>query len=858
MNLDFAALQEILAEWPNMEIPQQRADDAICERIRQLLCIAREVGPSMAWKGDFQPLMRHFLLRQSARATRQVNLLVPMREDWPTVKEWEAHGFSTLARDKKGVILTARPWHPAWLGSNESGVFADAFTESMVRTEGRCSADPFFRDATGYDQYSCPGQREAVRAAFLMKPAHTLIVNLPTGSGKSLVGQAPALVLAQEGALTLFVVPTIALAMDQARQMTEYLQKSKGSKQAWPLAWHGGLLPEGRQEVLRRMRAGTQRILFTSPEALTTSLLRTVFDVARSGLLQYLVIDEAHLVAQWGDEFRPAFQALAGVRNALLRQGINGGFRTLLLSATFTTETVETLANLFGPPDQVEMISAVHLRPEPQYWFSRASSRSDKVERILEALRYAPRPFILYVTTRKDASDWLDILRDRGGLRRIELFDGATPANKREQIIREWAANHLDGIVATSAFGVGIDKGDVRAVIHATIPETLDRFYQEVGRGGRDGRPSISLLVYDDTDWSGPERLATPKIISDQLGFERWKALYASRTLTNDAELLEIDLEAIPKHLRSSNDYNVSWNMRTLLLMSRARLIELEVESNIDRALLDTEEFSPSSPLAAMASVRVRIINGAHQLSDVWEQAVAPIRSSTQESAQNSLRLMKALLSGTREVSQTFADFYKVRSTRWPVDVTRVCGGCPADRFTQQERSGYQVPVASPIHHVQNVGFGTWKSHFPWLDSVSALVFYDDEVGGKMAQHGIMKFLGWLVSECDVQELATDRDSPISKLLAWTHLYRRSSSGVLIHRDLNQLAEEPYSPLARVTIVDTQFAMNKIPSIWLLRRPHHLVLLPKRTPAPDNPNRFLMHVAANVARLDQLLAIIAR
>src|SRR5439155_19698377 len=124
----------------------------------------------------------------------------------------------------------------------------------------------------------------------------------------------------------------------------------------------------------------------------------------------------------------------------------------------------------------------------------------------------------LLLTKRQDVRAWWVVLRNRGGLGRIERFDGGTPDKTREEIIQKWAGNHLDGVVATSAFGVGIDKADVRTVIHATIPETLDRFYQEVGRGGRDGRPSISLLVYDDTDWGMPERLATPKIISDELG----------------------------------------------------------------------------------------------------------------------------------------------------------------------------------------------------------------------------------------------------------------------------------------------------------------------------------------------------
>ncbi|PBY07334.1 helicase-related protein, partial [Pseudomonas aeruginosa] len=144
--------------------------------------------------------------------------------------------------------------------------------------------------------------------------------------------------------------------------------------------------------------------------------------------------------------------------------------------------------------ERVQMVSAVHLRPEPQDWFYKASSPQEKQKRVLESLRYAPRPFILYVTKREDVAQWNTTLRCSGGLHRIATFDGGTPDRERKRIIEEWAANRLDGIVATSAFGVGLDKSDVRTVIHATIPETLDRYYQEVGRGGRDGKSSVSLL----------------------------------------------------------------------------------------------------------------------------------------------------------------------------------------------------------------------------------------------------------------------------------------------------------------------------------------------------------------------------
>ncbi len=166
------------------------------------------------------------------------------------------------------------------------------------------------------------------------------------------------------------------------------------------------------------------------------------------------------------------------------------------------------------------MVSAVHLRPEPQYWFYKAASRQDKQGRILEALRHAPRPFILYVTQRNETTDWKLILV-QAGLRRIATFHGNTPDNRRREIIADWVANRLDGVIATSAFGVGLDKSDVRTVIHATIPETLDRYYQEVGRGGRDGKHSASLLVFDHSDWELPARLAAPAMITEELGMGR-------------------------------------------------------------------------------------------------------------------------------------------------------------------------------------------------------------------------------------------------------------------------------------------------------------------------------------------------
>ncbi len=847
MAFGFNELQSCLAEWQTSPPDLSAIGDSLIGRIRQILTANIE-GKPLA-KADLQPLVRHLLLRETANSGHPKELRVPVAPGWPNASEWARHGLLTLTVGKDAYLLSAQAWHPTWLDATDQGVFSDAFSDKSVRQDGQCPADPFIEAVTGFKDYSSPGQRESIRASFLIPPGDTLIVNLPTGSGKSLVGHAPALINRQEGHLTLFVVPTVALAIDQAQQIEPHLMRQGANHQRWPLAWYGGLSISERSEIRQRMLNGTQRILFTSPEALTTSLLRTVFEVARNGMLRYLVIDEAHLVTQWGDEFRPAFQTLAGLRNSLLRESGILPFRTLLLSATFTPETIETLANLFGPPERVQMVAAVHLRPEPQYWWYKAASADEKRARVLEALRHAPRPFILYVTTRHDARDWYNTLKSTG-YQRIRLFDGQTQDDERKAIIDAWRANQIDGVVATSAFGVGIDKQDIRTIIHATIPETLDRFYQEVGRGGRDGKPSVSLLVYDDSDWSIPKSMATPSIISNELGFARWRALYDTRSDDRGDGCFSVNLEAVRSGLTGSNDENVRWNMRTLLLMSRAGFLNLELEPN---SLGDIEDDDVrNSLLAKLAKVRIRLLREDHLLPNAWEEAISSSRTKTLEAGERNLRLMQRMLVDGREVSDTLAELYRNRSPQWPIDVTRVCGGCLADRHSEMREGHYHVPTTVPINKVSEIKLDRWQARFSYLDPRYVPVFYDPE--GQKTE--LLRFLRWLVNECSVQEISAERDSWIVSSPEGRLLYKQAASGVVIHRSHDELEEEPYTPLARVTIFDTRVTAAQVKLVRLVRRPLHIVLYPLLTPDPDHPSRRLIDTAINSARLEQLDAVI--
>lgn len=852
MTFGFDDLQRAVADWRNAQLPEGDFRDPIIERICQVLRNVQTGAAPIAWHSDLIPLIRHCLLNEDSRHTQQAHLRVPTAAPWPSRSQWEQHAVEVLPVGESAYILTAKGWFPDWLGTRDDGVFHDAFTDKKVRTSGECNVDPFIKDATRFDTYSSPGQREAVRAVFLMEPGDTLLVNLPTGSGKSLVGQAPALVNRLEGSLTVFVVPTVALAIDQARAMSSFILETSQVQHVWPLAWYGGLGMEERAEIRARLRDGTQRILFTSPEALTTTLLGPVTDAAKAGMLKYLVIDEAHLVTGWGDEFRPAFQALAGLKNNLIRMSPKG-FRTVLLSATFTQETIETLANLFGATGNVHMISAVHLRPEPQYWFYEAETREEKQERVLEALRHAPRPFILYVTKREDIREWNALLR-ANGIRRFACFDGGTGPNERARIIDDWVKNRLDGIVASSAFGVGIDKSDVRTVIHAAIPETLDRYYQEVGRGGRDGRPSVSLLVYDKTDWALPERLARPKIVTEELGISRWEAMYQRRRKIEGENLLEIDINAVRAGLSGGNDYNVSWNVRTLILMVRARLIELDVEpvERTNDAESPAEEGGPL--LAAMANIRVRIKNDGHLLQETWEKYVTTSREKTLRAAARNLALMQALLNGTKEVGDTLAELYRVSTPDWYVPVTRVCGGCPQDRFTPDAHRTYSLPVPAPLSATATPDFSPWHDRFPWIEPSFAYVFYDEESPTQEWRAGVIKFVGWLVQECGVREVAVNKDQALAGNPDWLRLYKRASGSVVLHRDAIDMATEPYTPLARVSVLGPESTRADLEHMQLLQRSFHIVLLPKKFPDPMNDQRRLADISVNKVYLHQILS----
>lgn len=850
---DFGSLQDALLDLDKVQ-DKASAADGIYDRLAQILWASQATG-RLHRLHDAIALFRHVLRRQSLRAGQQAQLRIPSGAGWPSRTDWADFGIRANSEANGYFLIEARPWRADWLEDSDNPVFEDIFAERNIRLDWQRPIDPFLGEASGFDSYVSPGQREAVRSAFLLPAGETLVVALPTGSGKSFVAQAPVLVRGLEGGLSLCVVPTTALVLDQERQMRQMLKRRFPRRDVPALGWHAGLGAEERAAIKAAIREGRQGILYCSPEAVTGALLPSLYDAARAGLLSYLIVDEAHLVSQWGDGFRPDFQMLAGVRRGLLAACPRGRrLRTLLMSATLTPDTMETIDALFGPARTVQMVASVHLRPEPQYWVHLEDDPEEKDRKVLEILRHAPRPFILYVTKRSDAKRWFKMLRCKG-YARIDCFHGETSHADRLRIINHWSEGRLDGIVATSAFGVGIDKRDVRTVIHAAVPETLDRFYQEVGRGGRDGCSSASFLIYSRKDQETANQIASPSLISDDLAFERWSTMYGNSTqLDTIGQLLEVDLSVVPPRLRRQSDYNQSWNMRTLIMMARAGMLELESQppSRIAQQEGESEfafEFRRDEHWSEyFQRTVVRMSEFDHLSRERFEAMIGRERQRSFDAATENRVLLDKLLGGLTEVSLLLDRLYRSNAPGRSMIVSRACGGCPVHRREGVTNTDYPAPPAYGIEQVGQFSLSMFSDRFPQLDLGEPIILPIDEPVDDIALVDLLRDFVAMFGVREIAMSATFRQRNTALL----DLHKQSDDHVLLLQTLEEETPHPSSyELPRVTLWTGPTGAPLPKYLFTMTRPLHVIMAPASMPDPWNAARRIAETGSNVLAVDQ-------
>jgi ATP-dependent DNA helicase RecQ len=322
----------------------------------------------------------------------------------------------------------------------------------------------------GYDAFR-PVQQEAMQAVL---DGHDTLVLLPTGGGKSLCFQVPT--LAREG-VCIVVTPLIALMKDQVEQLRR--------RHIPAAAIHAGMNRHEIDIVLDNCIHGNTRFLYVSPERLRTDIM-----IARTKLMKVslLAVDEAHCISAWGYDFRPAYLLIAEFR------ALFPGVPVMALTASATAEV------------QADILEKLHMKAGRVFRqsFARANlsysvfEEESKERKLLQILTNVPGTSIVYVRTRKrtqQVADWLG----RQGVR-ADYYHAGLPFQDRTQKQMAWQRGQVRVVVATNAFGMGIDKADVRTVVHLDLPDSLEAYYQEAGRAGRDGHKAFAVALYSHKD----------------------------------------------------------------------------------------------------------------------------------------------------------------------------------------------------------------------------------------------------------------------------------------------------------------------------------------------------------------------
>jgi superfamily II DNA/RNA helicase len=679
----FAALERLLAE---SDYTEWTTTVRAIERLRLALSEESPRATSL----DIAVLLRQALRHEHARRDFTVAPAVLVKQ--PRLKDfsgWADIGMQ-IRSTATGLFVSALPWSPDWLDSGDpQGVDARAAAEVRCRFfEGQqVEGDPLLR-SVNRTFYRSVGQRAAVRAALSTPPGGTTVVALPTGEGKSLIFQLAHSVgftnsRPSDGrSVTLVIVPTVALGVNHQLEATAICGLPP------PLAYQGGNDVSNAQ-IVQRTADGTQGLCFASPEAACGALRGALRRAAEGGYLRALVIDEAHLVDQWGTGFRTEFQELSGLRRELLALcPSDQQMRTLLLSATLTDSSLETLKSFFGGEENFESFSAVQLRPEPDYWVARESTDSDRIAHVLEAMHHLPRPAVLYVTQVADADAWMERLL-QAGFSRVAKLHGKTNREGRESIVERWREGALDVVVGTSAFGLGIDYPHARSVVHACVPETLDRFYQEVGRGGRDGCASISLIVPTRRDRVSAQGINKDRIIGIARGLERWTAMFDRKTaMPNGRYAVRIDGRPGfgAGDIDMFGDRNTDWNLRTLALMARGNLIRMRG--------------APNPRLESVGDwLEVDILEEGHLEKATWSELVEPVRAASAAASGRNLDLMEHFLSDAECPASILEKLYGAETIGRECSRCSVCRRDPMLRLRTVEvgepRSRWP---AKPIH----------------------------------------------------------------------------------------------------------------------------------------------------------------
>jgi len=334
--------------------------------------------------------------------------------------------------------------------------------------------DPYRQVLTKYWGFTSfkPLQEDIIRSVAEGKDTLGL---MPTGGGKSITFQVPALV--NEG-ICLVITPLIALMKDQVNRLNSLEIRS--------LAIHSGMSAEEIDIALENSIYGDYKFLYISPERISTRIFQTRLPRLN---LNLVAVDEAHCISQWGYDFRPSYLKIATIRDL-----ISGKVPFLALTASATPPVIDDIIQKLGFREK-NVLRTSFERRNISYLVRRVE---DKGTYLVKTLRKVKGSGIVYVRSRKRSKEVAEMLVADGIS--ADFYHAGLPSELRDKKQAAWTTGQSRVIVATNAFGMGIDKADVRFVIHWDIPESIEEYFQETGRAGRDNKPAFAVLLYSPAD----------------------------------------------------------------------------------------------------------------------------------------------------------------------------------------------------------------------------------------------------------------------------------------------------------------------------------------------------------------------
>ncbi|MDB9541309.1 RecQ family ATP-dependent DNA helicase [Anabaenopsis arnoldii] len=384
-----------------------------------------------------------------------------------------------------------------------------------------------FQRIWGYEDFR-PPQGEIVRSLLGKKDA---LIIMPTGGGKSICFQLPALL--QTG-ITLVISPLVALMENQVQELLERQQKAA--------LLHSQLPTHQRRKTLQALENQQLRLLYLSPETLLSPL---VWEKLSHPQLQInaLILDEAHCLVQWGDTFRPDYRRLGAVRPALLKTKPPG---TKISIAAFTATADPTAQKTIQRVLQLQQPEIFKLNPYRQNLHLTVriawTPRSRK-HQLLEFIKNRPQESgLIYVRTRKDSENLAVWLAEKGYT--TASYHGGLDPVERRNIESKWLTGKIPFVICTCAFGMGINKSDVRWVVHFHAPHLISEYVQEIGRAGRDGNPAdVLVLVSEPTGWLDPEDKQRQQFFEQKMRSQQRNAQQLVRQLPKQGEVNAVTRE---------------------------------------------------------------------------------------------------------------------------------------------------------------------------------------------------------------------------------------------------------------------------------------------------------------------------